>query len=439
MEVASNRRGAPIVLAVGIVALALAAAGTIVARAHGDAGGANPLAASKAPGTIASNAGPGSGPGSGSGSAPGDGPPPAGTSPPPPALRTGIDERTILVWVPRRIPDGLAAALARLPGVSDVAQVIGGTAWMAGSASPSGTVLDRPTSGYAIPIEVAAADAAAYVPFLPPADAQLFRETTRPGEAILGSTEQVLRRQAVGGTMAFGSADLRVAGIATDALVGAHEMFVSPATAAGLGITTPKYVLVLPADGTSAAALVGAIRRRIPAGTQALVERVSAAPFPRDSPNTLPPVLEKVAMGEFAGRPVSGGAIQVDPAWVGANILTANVPILGDVTCNRAFFPQLREALSEVEREGLASLIHPAEYAGCFVPRFVSRDPAQLISHHAWGSALDLNASENRFGSEPTMDRRIVEIFTSLGFQWGGAWLVPDGMHFEFLTSPPVH
>jgi hypothetical protein len=36
------------------------------------------------------------------------------------------------------------------------------------------------------------------------------------------------------------------------------------------------------------------------------------------------------------------------------------------------------------------------------------------------------------------MDRRVVAVFTSLGFQWGGEWLIPDGMHFEYLTAPPA-
>jgi hypothetical protein len=29
-----------------------------------------------------------------------------------------------------------------------------------------------------------------------------------------------------------------------------------------------------------------------------------------------------------------------------------------------------------------------------------------------------------------------VEIFDRWGFTWGGSWLVPDGMHFEFRNFP---
>ena len=36
------------------------------------------------------------------------------------------------------------------------------------------------------------------------------------------------------------------------------------------------------------------------------------------------------------------------------------------------------------------------------------------------------------------MDRRVVEVFDRWGFQWGGRFLVPDGMHFEFLDFPAL-
>jgi hypothetical protein len=31
------------------------------------------------------------------------------------------------------------------------------------------------------------------------------------------------------------------------------------------------------------------------------------------------------------------------------------------------------------------------------------------------------------------MDPRIVDVFQRWGFKWGGDFLVPDGMHFEFI------
>ena len=162
----------------------------------------------------------------------------------------------------------------------------------------------------------------------------------------------------------------------------------------------------------------------------------NAAPFERDSPSTLPAVFEKMAMGEFAGRLGPAGTIRIDPAWVRARIVTAGVPILGNVTCNRAFIPQLRAALSAVEEAGLAPLDPPVRVRGLLRTEVRHARPHAADSHHAWGSALDLNAPENRFGSKPTMDRRIVAIFTSLGFQWGGAWLIPrDALRVPHLAA----
>jgi hypothetical protein len=34
------------------------------------------------------------------------------------------------------------------------------------------------------------------------------------------------------------------------------------------------------------------------------------------------------------------------------------------------------------------------------------------------------------------MDPRIVRIFQKWGFLWGGRFLTPDGMHFEYGSHP---
>jgi hypothetical protein len=92
--------------------------------------------------------------------------------------------------------------------------------------------------------------------------------------------------------------------------------------------------------------------------------------------------------------------------------------------------------MDEVSRRGLGGLISADDFGGCFSPRFLNRDAESGLSHHAWGIALDLNASENPFGANPALDPRVVEILERWGFTWGGRWLLPDGMHFEFLRWP---
>jgi hypothetical protein len=82
----------------------------------------------------------------------------------------------------------------------------------------------------------------------------------------------------------------------------------------------------------------------------------------RPSLAVLPAVTEKAPFGEFAARviPGTGGHMAVDRAWVQRHILTAAVPILGDVTCNRAILPQLKGALGQIASAGLAGTLQPA-------------------------------------------------------------------------------
>jgi hypothetical protein len=32
------------------------------------------------------------------------------------------------------------------------------------------------------------------------------------------------------------------------------------------------------------------------------------------------------------------------------------------------------------------------------------------------------------------MPRRIVDLIEAQGFTWGGRWIIPDGMHFEWQS-----
>ena len=54
------------------------------------------------------------------------------------------------------------------------------------------------------------------------------------------------------------------------------------------------------------------------------------------------------------------------------------------------------------------------------------------VSHHSWGAALDVNVATNWLGRPPHQDPRLVAAFVRRGFVWGGRFLVPDGMHFEY-------
>ncbi len=135
------------------------------------------------------------------------------------------------------------------------------------------------------------------------------------------------------------------------------------------------------------------------------------------------------AVGSFSYRVLGGGRIAPDSAWVRANIRTEQVPILGSVTCHKVMLPQLRAALTEVQKNGLADKIHPGEYAGCYYPRFIAGSTS--LSNHSFGIALDMNVPGNQRGTSGEMDRGVVAIFKRWGFGWGGDWNYTDPMHFE--------
>ncbi len=174
--------------------------------------------------------------------------------------------------------------------------------------------------------------------------------------------------------------------------------------------------------------------KRIIGGDAAL--QVLALEFDVNTPQTavLTGTSAAEAVGSFSYRPLPDGRVVPDPRWVAANIRTETVPILGAVTCHRVMLPQLRAALGEVVARGLASEIHPGEYAGCYYPRYIGYDPAKGLSLHSWGIALDMNVPGNQRGTVGEMNRDVVKIFKKWGFAWGGDWNYTDPMHFELAT-----
>lgn len=342
---------------------------------------------------------------------------------------------TLLAWTPGGLPDGYASAVGALKGVERVAEVRSGVAWVHTWRDRARPPVAAPP-GLSVPVEVAAVHPARYAAFVPPTQrADVLR--LRAGGAILGATGAALRGVGAGGSLMFqGGVTLRVRAVVEDELVGAHEVVVSREVGASLGIAHPRYLLVAPREHAPERRVRTSLRRLVPPGVRVRVRGPGETPFFRHGDAVLPPALLKELFGEFAAEPAAGGSLRPEPEWVRDNIRTAPVPILGRVRCHRQVLPMLRAALAEVARRGLADLLDPGDYGGCYSPRFINRDPTSALSHHAWGIAVDLNVTQNRLGAEPRMDRRIVEILERWGFTWGGRWLVPDGMHFEFLRFP---
>ena len=142
----------------------------------------------------------------------------------------------------------------------------------------------------------------------------------------------------------------------------------------------------------------------------------------------LPTALVKEMFGDFQIKERDGTWITTEPSWREQNIQVKRVPILGNTRCHRLMWEPLEGALNQILEEGLASTLSVQDFkksGGCYAPRRINRfDSGGSISRHAWGIAIDIN-------TKSSYHPRVVEIFNSWGFAWGGTWTSPDEMHFE--------
>lgn len=362
---------------------------------------------------------------------------PGPTAPGGPAPAISRPERpdTFLAWTPGGLPEGFADRVAALPGIRRVVVVASDNAWLTRSFDEDGEVVDDPRPTFAIPLEVAAVDPRAYAPFLPPVDRGVTVALTR-GQGVLGESSARLRGLGPGSVLRFDRVDVEIAAVLPDELVGAHELLISRATGRTIGVSRERYALLVPRRETTSRRLTHRLERALPPGTLVRVRAPGETPYFRHGDAVLPPVRIKELFGEFAAKPRPGapGFLTLDPAWVRSNIATRRVPLLGRVTCHVALFPQIRGAIAELIELGLGDTIRV--YSGCFAPRHINRIPTAGISHHSWGIALDINAPANPFGAEPDQNARMVEVFERWGFLWGGRFILPDGMHFEYRRPP---
>ena len=340
----------------------------------------------------------------------------------------------LLAWTTGQLPTGLAASARELPGVTAATEVRIGLAWLSSWADADASAPSTPPTGFRIPVEVAAIDPEQYAALVPPATRSRFLDLSEGG-ALLGRTGAELRGIDDRGTLQIRDISLPVKGVVDDDLVASHEVIVSRETGESLGIEKAKYMLLALSPGADVEEITEGLRNLVPAGKRLAVRSPGETPVFRPGGALLPQAELKKLFGEFAGQPGTGSRIRMDPRWMEENTTNASIPLLGVVRCHKAIIPQLRGAFEEVVSSGLSHLVRRNDYAGCFAPRFLSTDQQGGISHHAWGVAFDINASQNPLGAKPRLDPRLVEIMESWGFTWGGRWLVPDGMHFEYLRE----
>jgi hypothetical protein len=329
-----------------------------------------------------------------------------------PVVDRASPQSVALVWGLQH-PDRAARRLRRLDAVS-AATVLG-----------RGVALLRKRPGWAIPLDAISVAPRRYARTVPVDARGAFAHLHR-GTTVISETEAGLRHAGVGTVLrlAYGRR-MRVVAVVPDEVL--HDAEV--AVAAG----DPR---VPPLRSTVVVALRAPVTRRelIRRSERGSAARIlPGGPLPASGPiGPARPALLKVRFGEPAvGLPYGSDWIRLDPAFVRRYIVYRRVPILGTVRCHRAMIPHLRAALGELARRGLSRLVDPGDFAGCWAPRRIQ--PRGQLSLHAWGLAVDLNASRNPFRGRSHQDPRLVRIMERHGFTWGGRWPTrPDPMHFEF-------
>lgn len=231
---------------------------------------------------------------------------------------------------------------------------------------------------------------------------------------------------------------LRIAAVLPDNVTGGTELLVSEDVADLLGVVeTSRIVLWGFASRETLDRELDAAG--LTTGTDIRVARSWDPPNPDD---TLGMARTKAALGEFAYRVTTSGAVVLDSEWSDVNI-SRDGPI-GQLTLRSGCHITVRRALQRAIDELIASALENTlnyrdanSAGGCFVPRFNRRTPDSSIgflSRHTWGMAVDTNTVGSCQGCEPPdMDCRTVQIFRRHGFAWGGNFLRPDGMHFEWV------
>ncbi len=339
----------------------------------------------------------------------------------------GSDD-VLLAWTPGRLPKGIDTAVGALPGVTGVASVRLDLLPVTETVSAKGAEVDTAPSGLVFPLEAIALSPLEYRRFLPETERTLL-DGLRRGGAWLGTTSAAIRRIGPGGRLRLpDGSELTVTAVVPDDVIGAAEVVVSQATGTRLGVVTPRYLLI--SYEGDRPAVEDAVRSAF-AGLPVRLRAPGETPFLRYGDAVLPQSLIKAQFGEFAYRMIDERSFEQDPVWVAENIVTTELPLLGQVTCHRSVLPLVHNAMAEMSKRDLGSLVDPEEFAGCWNPRLIAA--GRGISRHAWGAALDINWDGNPTGIGSDQDPRLVDAMVKQGFTWGGPWLIPDPAHFEWV------
>lgn len=330
----------------------------------------------------------------------------------------------VLVWT----AGGFSAGeIDELMASDRIAQIAAVRAGLLGARAAGGSAYR------VIPVEVMAVDPVAYASAAGRAG-DLLRDAL-PHGVVLSQTGASLRHLRVGGRLYLtGGTSLPVSAIVDDQLLGGYEAAVSRALAGRFGLAQATYLLLRP-RGT-VAELEAAVTRLLHRRTLRFLLPGQRSWF--RAGDTLPLAQLKLRFGEWAVRSLADPG--PDPAWLAANVVTRNLPVLGQVHCHRAIIADLAAAMADLQRlhlDHLVDLAAAGERGGCIDPRHpanaagrlgLGNGKAVILSHAEWGIDVEL-------GTTASVDHRLVQVMARHGFSWGGSWLPPAPDRFEWVGA----
>jgi hypothetical protein len=341
---------------------------------------------------------------------------------------TPAAEGWFVVSITAELPEGFASDLKSIDGVDAASIVRVENVELVESRDAGGVVVDRAPEGFYIPLETHVIDAGTHAGYVPEPMVALLA-ALEPDEVVLSESSAAFRNLGAGSELLLqDGSTLVVAGVVADEWVGAAELAVSPAGGAVLGVERERYALVH-YDGTRSE-LEMAVAELADAPVR-IRGRKEVDVF-RHADAVASQIAIKTMFGEFALRPTQGDFIEIDPAWLEANIIELEMPLLGNDKCHRKFVAILTDAMRQLERAGQADAIDSSAYLGCWNSRFI-RGRSDL-SRHAWGAAADINfGNESDGGSGSPTHPGLVAAMLERDVLSGHLWTDPGPGHFEWF------
>lgn len=118
-------------------------------------------------------------------------------------------------------------------------------------------------------------------------------------------------------------------------------------------------------------------------------------------------------------------------------IIKIELRIANEKTIHRWVHELIADMLIDICNEVLFYDKDKIKTIGTYNIRYIRNSKSKNLSQHSFGSAIDINASENKMGTIGTLKENstIVMAFERRGFCWGGRWKGKgcDPMHFEYF------